>query len=1031
MAVKIEVLDYVKGEGGNIVDFNIGTPQTGWSISSLSNQRADFVNTGLAASAVRYYNDITPPLIGGKTYNLRIQIKNYSGTGNIGVSAGDASGTSNGVGLNFRDSGNTTIAGTFTWSNSATGGLRVFGQGTNNGTIIVDLTTDDGIVWEDSIVGELDVSSHDDFPLALTFQISDIKNITATSGDYSKTFKIPATKNNNKIFKHQYNPNSDYLGEHLSIGRRCRILINDFYSLVGKLKVTGMGGYGKKPTHYDCVFYGNNLSWAKELDGKYMNQEFNDGYGLWGSSGSQLTYDRSNVTSSWSQENSESGSSPLVYPIVSYGDYNPDGFSKTIQLLKTYYENWGGSSAKKGYQGWDTTHPYGTPNPASDWRPAIWVKTTFEAIFKKIGYSIESNFFNTDLFKKLVWLLPNFKYSNPDERVDEFCVETKLLNERTITFAATAYLSAINVDCFGYFLNGSMSRNDGDDYYTGTLRQVMGLATASSPYASGYNLEIILDDNDRVDISNNYVVVGEYGYYDLKIPNFQTKVVRIYKGSTGYSHVYEVKSAVNLEVQTVGETSWNIIGQIEKSLFPETASGGTGVNQSTISNTNWVNMNGALEVKGFWLNKNDKIRITKGVELFDTSSASQNFSVGLAWRAIGSANFHISLDTTKVYWGQTYDLHKVVNPQYKQVDFVKGVAHAFNLTLTTDEVAKKIYIEPFNDFYKTYGEAIDWTQKLDRSKEIKDSWIKSDLKRSLVFKYKSDDKDEKVKARGDQYFDKIHDEYPYREELSDSFERGQSIFENPFFAGTYNSQDTDSSGSFNAKPAYSACLWETNTSAGSSREDTPKGFDFMPRLLSYRKYSPTSTLDYRHQVIVESWVNMLESIVPDASASLSLGGVMSNIFPQATSINRHSNQMPVLSYGNAWISNYDENGNYASSVAGKGLFETYYKKMFNMIQTNPRVRTAYITLKLTDVIKLDFRKLVYMDGAYWRINKIIDYQPHNNKATKVELLYWVETGAFAASAPSFGNSSSGNWGTGIYDYQVDLPAEPDDGGAFG
>ena len=54
------------------------------------------------------------------------------------------------------------------------------------------------IDWDNSIVGELDITDHSDFPLAVTFQISDFKDITSTSGDYSKTFKIPATKNNNQ-----------------------------------------------------------------------------------------------------------------------------------------------------------------------------------------------------------------------------------------------------------------------------------------------------------------------------------------------------------------------------------------------------------------------------------------------------------------------------------------------------------------------------------------------------------------------------------------------------------------------------------------------------------------------------------------------------------------------------------------------------------------------------------------------------------------------------------------------------------------
>ncbi len=45
---------------------------------------------------------------------------------------------------------------------------------------------------------------------------------------------------------------------------------------------------------------------------------------------------------------------------------------------------------------------------------------------------------------------------------------------------------------------------------------------------------------------------------------------------------------INLELQTVGQTSWNIIGQIEKGLIPQNSSGGTGVNSSNYSFTNWV-----------------------------------------------------------------------------------------------------------------------------------------------------------------------------------------------------------------------------------------------------------------------------------------------------------------------------------------------------------------------------------------------------------------------------------------------------------
>jgi len=117
-----------------------------------------------------------------------------------------------------------------------------------------------------------------------------------------------------------------------------------------------------------------------------------------------------------------------------------------------------------------------------------------------------------------------------------------------------------------------------------------------------------------------------------------------------------------------------------------------------------------------------------------------------------------------------------------------------------------------------------------------------------------------------------------------------------------------------------------------------------------------------------------------------------------------------LSYGNNNIRDYDNaTGQYASAVAGKGLFETHYKTMFEMLKAKPRLRTVYIDLKVIDIINLDFTKLIYIDGIYWRINKIVDYQPNKNQSTKAELVEWLQLGAFAATAPSFTIGTS-NWG---------------------
>ena len=1027
MSVKIEILDYKKGEGGNLVDCALGVPENGWEVSPSNNQTAIFRNAGIPPSPTgQRFIGVTPPLVAGREYEATLKITTYSGTGVVGLANTDVNGNPTGVGTNLRSSGTGTFTDTFTWAAGATGGLDIFCQPASSCIVSVELTDDTGVVWEKSIAGSLDVTDHLEFPLALTFQITDLKDITSTSGDFSKTFKIPATKNNNKILKQQFNPNIEYAGQPLTFGRKCRILVNDFYSLEGFIKINGIGGFGQSPAYYDCVFYGNNLSWAKDLDGKYMNETFADGHGLWGSNGNQLSYNKSSIMATWTQEHSESDSSPLVYPVVSYGDYNPDGIPFTIQLLDFKDDQFNNTPlVAKGYVGWDDNKDsYGTPPPSSDWRPALWVKTTLEAIFSKIGYTISSDFINTDMFKRLVWLLPNFKYNNPDERYNEFGIEYKWVTERNASFDAGS--TTVNEDFAFTFKDASLKESDGDSHYTGDATSALEFNTETNQSANGYNLDLVLDNNNRLSTNNNVITIGEYGYYTIRFPVMQVKVASLFSSTTDQGTVSSLDCCINIEVKTVGQSTFNIIGQIERTLEPENANANHIVDNNVYSFTDYVNTPSFTTENPIWLNKNDQIRFRKGARLTETSSSSQGFNVNILWRAAGSSDLQISLDPVPVLYGQTYDLDKVINKEYKQIDFIKGVAHAFNLTLTTDEVAKIVFIEPFDNFYKTYEHAIDWTQKLDRSKEIKDVFQKTDLKREFVFKYKSDDKDLKVKDRGNKYFKKIHDESPYIEILSDSFEKGRSTFENPFFAGTYNAQDSDAGGRISNRPAYSGCLWETTVTAGSSRANTPKGFDFLPRLLFWKKYSPSSAIDARMQVEVQTWKDKSLRIIPDASVTIDSDTILSGVLPQATSCNKHDIDSPVLSYGNVWIKDYDDaTGDFAAIVAGKGLFETYYKKMFEMLKINPRIRTVFLNLKLSDIVKLDFRKLVYIDGVYYRINKILDYQPNKNTVTKVELICWKEFGAFATSAPAFGQSNSTNWGNGIY-INTDDVAIPDD-----
>ncbi len=864
-------------------------------------------------------------------------------------------------------------------------------------------STNTVIDWENSIVGELDITDHSDFPLAMTFQISDFKDLTSTSGDYSKTFKIPATKNNNQIFKNLYVANID-VDNKVTSKKQCRILVDNLYSKVGLIQVNGVSGYGETPSHYDCVFFGNNLTWASGIEEAYMSDI------VWGAEGVGLTYNKNSIVATWQHQDSDNASnSPIVYPITSYGVYNAGGDERTIQLLDTALDAGGGSGA--GYFGFTNAGvSYETPLPSPDWRPTIFVKKTLEKIFAGIGggFKISSSFMNTPMFKKLVWSLPNFQYNNSTERYDLYATETSFTNNKVLSVSSSSGLPAIPTQGgVVRIYNGSLDENDGNYYYNGSGRVVLDIDDIVSD-PSSYNISVALDNSSNLDFTNDYILVPEYGYYNISLGGLETKVARVYKGGGDDARVHKIWSRVAVEVQTVGQSgssSWVAIGSSSNEMVIN-----QDVDFNTDANTPYQDMSSINIVEHFF-NKGDKIRLTTGLKI-TAQNNSQNFLVFIFVKAKGNSVFNLEFSPETVEYGQTYDLSEVISTDIKQIDFIKGIAHAFNLQMTTNSESKIVYIEPFNNFYKGLKDAIDWTHKLDRSKAISDKWLKTDLKRIMTFKYKSDDADAKVKYRGEKFFDDIQDEYPYKETLPDTFEKGETTFENPFFAGTYNAKDNDTTGITNVDTAYSACLWTENVS--SNDEGRPdKGFGFLPRLLYWNKYSPAGQPSGVTDkfAVVQTWSIDTKIITADATTSCP-SCYLSTIYPQATMINRDSNTSPVLSYGNVPVQNYDDaTGVYATQETGAGLYETYYRNSVEMLKSNPRVRNVYINLKISDIINLDFTKLIYIDGVYWRISKVSDYMPNKNESTKVELIEWITSLVYPYNAPIFSGRPR-NWGEG-------------------
>lgn len=110
-------------------------------------------------------------------------------------------------------------------------------------------------------INEQRVELYNDESVSLTQTIQDVRDISKVFTDFSKPFTLPASKENNKIFKHYYRFN---ILSGFSFDARkkinARIELNYVPFQVGKLRLEGVDLENGKPKSYRVTFFGNTVN---------------------------------------------------------------------------------------------------------------------------------------------------------------------------------------------------------------------------------------------------------------------------------------------------------------------------------------------------------------------------------------------------------------------------------------------------------------------------------------------------------------------------------------------------------------------------------------------------------------------------------------------------------------------------------------------------------------------------------------------------------------------------------------------------
>ena len=95
--------------------------------------------------------------------------------------------------------------------------------------------------------------------ITITDTIKDVKDVSKVFTEYSQTFSIPASKINNKIFKHYYNSDIQN-GFDARIRATAKIELNSIPFKNGYIRLEGVDLRNNKPHTYKITFFGNTVS---------------------------------------------------------------------------------------------------------------------------------------------------------------------------------------------------------------------------------------------------------------------------------------------------------------------------------------------------------------------------------------------------------------------------------------------------------------------------------------------------------------------------------------------------------------------------------------------------------------------------------------------------------------------------------------------------------------------------------------------------------------------------------------------------
>lgn len=327
------------------------------------------------------------------------------------------------------------------------------------------------------------------------------------------------------------------------------------------------------------------------------------------------------------------------------------------------------------------------------------------------------------------------------------------------------------------------------------------------------------------------------------------------------------------------------------------------------------------------------------------------------WAGDGTYNSSLfEVVKTEFNFGQMFffDLNA---PDVKQLDFVTDVIKMHNCAIVPDRtIPNKIYIVPQNSYLGS-GAVLDWTSKLDISKDITLSSTVDLQKGKFQFTY----------SEGQDY-------------LSKQYKNVNRIYGD-----------------------YEAVGYTINPNT------LPSDFAIGDQKIQLVTQStPCGVIDGTN-VVMPMFINENGQFVVPGMRCLYMAGycdikmfddsTVAVVDYQAKLLNHYSTIVPDI---------FDADLNWAPETPPYGIISNPYFNLFNLYwrtymnalySPDARIMEAHFALDLKDILTFQFSDKVWIQDSFWRILEVTDYKVGDYESTKVKLLKFLEDVEDCAGTP--------------------------------